>query len=441
MLYINNMNANGEKMILDKKLYDNYVKILENELVPALGCTEPIAIAYAAAKAREILGEFPDHVEMRCSGNIIKNVKGVTVPNSDGQKGIDVAAILGIVGGDASRELEVLESVKPEDVEKTRELAAAGYCTCTLQEDVANLYIVAKVCKGSHYAEVTIINRHTYITKIVKDDAILFEVAVSEESSNYVDKSLLNVKDILEFANTVDIDDVRAVLKRQIDMNSAIADEGLMHPYGAQIGRTLLQVYGDDVKIRAKARAAAGSDARMGGCSLPVVINSGSGNQGMTVSLPVIEFAKSLFCTEEQLYRALVVSNLVAIHQKKYIGSLSAYCGAVSAACGSGAAITYLYGGSYEDISATIVNTIGNVGGIVCDGAKSSCAAKIASAVDAAILGHFLGRKHHWFQPGEGIVQKDVEGTIKSMGYIGRVGMKDTDKQILNIMIDQVKVD
>ena len=249
------------------------------------------------------------------------------------------------------------------------------------------------------------------------------------------------MKDILEFANTVDIDDVRAVLKRQIDMNSAIADEGLMHPYGAQIGRTLLQVYGDDVKIRAKARAAAGSDARMGGCSLPVVINSGSGNQGMTVSLPVIEFAKSLFCTEEQLYRALVVSNLVAIHQKKYIGSLSAYCGAVSAACGSGAAITYLYGGSYEDISATIVNTIGNVGGIVCDGAKSSCAAKIASAVDAAILGHFLGRKHHWFQPGEGIVQKDVEGTIKSMGYIGRVGMKDTDKQILNIMIDQVKVD
>ena len=396
---------------------------------------------------------------MRCSGNIIKNVKGVTVPNSDGQKGIDVAAILGIVGGDASRELEVLESVKPEDVEKTRELAAAGYCTCTLQEDVANLYIVAKVCKGSHYAEVTIINRHTYITKndhyaevtiinrhtyitkIVKDDKILFEAAVSEESSNYVDKSLLNVKDILEFANTVDIDDVRAVLKRQIDMNSAIADEGLMHPYGAQIGRTLLQVYGDDVKIRAKARAAAGSDARMGGCSLPVVINSGSGNQGMTVSLPVIEFAKSLFCTEEQLYRALVVSNLVAIHQKKYIGSLSAYCGAVSAACGSGAAITYLYGGSYEDISATIVKTIGNVGGIVCDGAKSSCAAKIASAVDAAILGHFLGRKHHWFQPGEGIVQKDVEGTIKSMGYIGRVGMKDTDKQILNIMIDQVKVD
>lgn len=426
--------------MLDKKLYDNYVQILKNELVPALGCTEPIAIAYAAARAREVLGDFPDHVDMRCSGNIIKNVKGVTVPNSGGMKGIDVAAILGIVGGDASRELEVLESVLPEHIEKTRELAAAGYCTCTLQEDVANLYIVATARKGEHYAEVTIINRHTYITRIVRDGEVLYETAVSQESDEYVDKSLLNVKDILAFADTVRIEDVKEVLDRQIEMNSAIADEGLMHPYGAQIGRTLLQVYGDDVKVRAKARAAAGSDARMGGCSMPVVINCGSGNQGMTVSLPVIEFARSLFCSKEKLYRALVVSNLVAVHQKKYIGSLSAYCGAVSAACGSGAAITYLYGGDYEEISATIVNTIGNVGGIVCDGAKSSCAAKIASAVDAAILGHFLGHKHHWFQPGEGIVQRDVEETIKSMGYIGRVGMKDTDKQILNIMIDQVDI-
>ncbi len=427
--------------MLEKKLYDNYVQILKNELGPALGCTEPIAIAYAAAKAREVLGCFPDHVDMRCSGNIIKNVKGVTVPNSDGMKGIDVAAILGIVGGDASRELEVLESVTQEHLTKTRELVESGYCTCSLQEDVANLYIVATVKKDEHYAEVTIINRHTYITRIVKDGEVLFETAASEESRDYVDKSLLNVKDILEFANTVQIEDVKEILDRQIEMNSAIADEGLIHPYGAQIGRTLLQVYGDDVKIRAKARAAAGSDARMGGCSMPVVINSGSGNQGMTVSLPVIEFAKSLFCSQEKLYRALVLSNLVAIHQKKYIGSLSAYCGAVSAACGSGAAITYLYGGGYDEISATIVNTIGNVGGIVCDGAKSSCAAKIASAVDAAILGHFLGHKHRWFQPGEGIVQEDVEGTIKSMGYIGRVGMKDTDKQILNIMIDQVDID
>ena len=433
---ISNMNKREERMNVDKKLYNNYVKILKNELVPALGCTEPIAIAYAAAKAREVLGEFPDHVEMRCSGNIIKNVKGVTVPNSDGQRGIDVAAILGIVGGDASRELEVLESVKPEDVEKTRELAAAGYCTCTLQEDVANLYIVAKVCKNDHYAEVTIINRHTYITKIVKDDKILFEAAVSEESSNYVDKSLLNVKDILEFANTVDIDDIRAVLKRQIDMNSAIADEGLMHPYGAQIGRTLLQVYGDDVKIRAKARAAAGSDARMGGCSLPVVINSGSGNQGMTASLPVVEYAKELNVGYEKMIRAVALSDLVTIHLKSGIGRLSAYCGAVSAGCGCGAGIAYLYGGGLKEIEHTIVNSIAIDSGMVCDGAKASCAAKIASAVDAGILGYHMYKNGQQFRAGDGLVTKGVEETIRNIGILAREGMRETDREILHIMCD-----
>ncbi|MDD7740856.1 MAG: L-serine ammonia-lyase, iron-sulfur-dependent, subunit alpha [Lachnospiraceae bacterium] len=426
---------------MDKLLYNNYVKILKNELVPALGCTEPIAIAYAAAKAREVLGQMPESIELCCSGNIIKNVKGVKVPNSNGLKGIDVAATLGVVGGRADRELEVLEDVTQEDIEKTKELVAAGFCTCTLKEGVENLYIVARVAAGEHSAEVTIVNRHTLISRIVKDGEVLYSIAANEESPEYVDKSLLNVRDILLFADEVDLEDVREVLTRQITMNSAIAEEGLSHPYGAQVGRTLLKEYGNDVKIRARARAAAGSDARMGGCSLPVVINSGSGNQGMTVSLPVIEFAKELKVSEEKLYRALVVSNLIAIHQKKYIGSLSAYCGAVSAACGAGAAITYLYGGDYEDVSFTIVNTIANVGGIVCDGAKSSCAAKIASAVDAAIMAHFMGMNHRTFQPGEGIVQEDVEGTIKSMGYIGRVGMKDTDTEILNIMIDRVDID
>ena len=426
---------------MDQKIYDNYLKILTHELVPALGCTEPIAIAYASAKAREVLGEMPDAIELCCSGNIIKNVKGVKVPNSNGLKGIDVAATLGVVGGRADKELEVLESITPKDIEKTKELVAKGFCTCTLKEGVENLYIVAKVIKGAHSAEVTIINRHTLITRIVKDGKVLFELAASEDSPEYVDKKLLNVKDILEFADEVKIGEVKEILDRQIQMNSAIAKEGLTHPYGAQVGQTLLKVYGNDVKVRARASAAAGSDARMGGCSMPVVINSGSGNQGMTVSLPVIEFAKELKVSQEKLYRALVVSNLIAIHQKKYIGSLSAYCGAVSAACGSGAAITYLYGGDYEDVSYTITNTIGNVGGIVCDGAKSSCAAKIASAVDAAILAHSMGMQHRGFQPGEGIVQKDVEGTIKSMGYIGRVGMKDTDTEILNIMIDRIDVD
>ncbi|MEG1848331.1 MAG: L-serine ammonia-lyase, iron-sulfur-dependent, subunit alpha [Lachnospiraceae bacterium] len=426
---------------MNEDLYKAYVKILKNELVPALGCTEPIAIAYATAKAGSVLGYFPESIELRCSGNIIKNVKGVTVPNSGGLRGIEVAATLGVVGGDADKELEVLESITQKDIEKTKELVAAGFCSCTLEEGVENLYIVAKAIHGNHYAEVTIINRHTLITRIEKDGEVLFEHAVSEQSPNHVDKSLLKVKDILEFADCVQIEDIKEVLDNQMTMNTAIAEEGLKHPYGAQVGRTLLEVYGEDVKIRARAKAAAGSDARMGGCSLPVVINSGSGNQGMTVSLPVIEFAKELGVSKDKLYRALVVSNLVAIHQKKYVGSLSAYCGAVSAGCGSGAGITYLYGGGYEEVSLTIVNTIANVGGIVCDGAKPSCAAKIASSVEAAILAHFLGREHRTFLPGEGIVKEDVESTIRSMGYIGRVGMKNTDTEILNVMIDRVSVE
>ena len=426
---------------MDQKLYDSYVKILKNELVPALGCTEPIAIAYAAAKAREVLGEMPESIELCCSGNIIKNVKGVKVPNSNGLKGIDVAATLGVVGGCAERELEVLEDVTEADIEKTKELVQQGFCTCTLKEGVENLYIVAKVIAGEHSAEVTIVNRHTLISRIVKDGEILYQIAAHEDSPEYVDKSVLNVKDILEFADTVKIEDVKEILDRQITMNSAISDEGLRHAYGAQVGRTLLNEYGDDVKIRARAHAAAGSDARMSGCSLPVVINSGSGNQGMTVSLPVIEFAKEWNVSQEKLYRALVVSNLIAIHQKYYIGSLSAYCGAVSAACGAGAGITYMYGGTYQQVSLTIINTLGNVGGIVCDGAKPSCAAKIASSVDAALMAFQLSIQNKSFLPGEGIIKDDIEETIKSMGYIGRVGMRATDTEILNVMIDQADID
>jgi L-cysteine desulfidase len=425
---------------MDQKLYDSYVKILKNELVPALGCTEPIAIAYAAAKAREVLGEMPESIELCCSGNIIKNVKGVKVPNSNGLKGIDVAATLGVVGGCAERELEVLEDVTEADIEKTKELVQQGFCTCTLKEGVENLYIVAKVIAGEHSAEVTIVNRHTLISRIVKDGEILYQIAAHEDSPEYVDKSVLNVKDILEFADTVKIEDVKEILDRQITMNSAISDEGLRHAYGAQVGRTLLNEYGDDVKIRARAHAAAGSDARMSGCSLPVVINSGSGNQGMTVSLPVIEFAKEWNVSQEKLYRALVVSNLIAIHQKYYIGSLSAYCGAVSAACGAGAGITYMYGGTYQQVSLTIINTLGNVGGIVCDGAKPSCAAKIASSVDAALMAFQLSIQNKSFLPGEGIIKDDIEETIKSMGYIGRVGMRATDTEILNVMIDQADI-
>lgn len=426
---------------MDKKIYDAYVRILKKELVPALGCTEPIAIAYAAAKAAEVLGEFPRHISMRCSGNIIKNVQGVTVPNSNGMRGIEAAATLGVVGGDASRELEVLESVTEEDVKRTGELVREGFCECSLQENVANLYIVARAETDAHYSEVTIINRHTLITRIEKDGEVLYRHDIEETGDGNDDKSLLSVRGILEFAGAVELDDIRDVIGRQIACNIAISDEGLQSGYGAEVGRTLIQVYGNDVKARARARAAAGSDARMGGCAMPVVINSGSGNQGMTVSLPVIEFAREWKKSEEELYRALVVSNLIAIHQKKYIGSLSAYCGAVSAACGAGAGIAWLDGGDYEVVSTTIVDTIANVGGIVCDGAKSSCAAKIASSVEAAIMAWSLAKAHHSFQPGEGLVKHDVECTIKNVGYIGRVGMKDTDTQILNIMIDRIRLD
>lgn len=426
---------------MNSSIYNNYLNILKCELVPALGCTEPIAIAYAAAKARQVLGCFPSRVEMHCSGNIIKNVKGVTVPNSGGLKGIDIAALLGIIGGNADKALEVLEGITEEHIARAKELAEQNICKCVLVENEANLYIVAKLFSGEQSAEVTIVDTHTNITRIVKNGEVLFEHEVERRcQEKEIDRSQLTVKGILDFANQVAMEDIEEVIGRQVKMNSVIAQEGLDNNYGAQIGKTLMQTRGKSVATRACARAAAGSDARMGGCSLPVVINSGSGNQGLTVCLPVVAYAQEWEVSKEKLYRSLVVSNLIAIHQKKYIGSLSAYCGAVSAACGAGAGITYMYGGTYEQVSLTIINTLGNIGGIVCDGAKSSCAAKIASSVDAALMAFNMSVRNKSFLPGEGIIKGDVEETIKSMGYIGRVGMKMTDTEILNIMIDRVDV-
>lgn len=415
------------------------VEILKKELVPALGCTEPIAIAYAAAKARQVLGQFPEHINICCSGNIIKNVKGVMVPNSNGLKGVDVAAVLGVVGGDADKELEVLQNVTQEHINQTKELLEQGYFSCELKENVANLYITATVTADGHSASVTIINRHTLITEIVRDGEVLYQTRQRQEEQKEVTDWPLSIREILEFAQCVDLQMVTPVLKRQIDMNRAIAEVGLNQTYGEQVGKTLLHLNPENVMFRARAFAAAGSDARMGGCSLPVVINSGSGNQGMTVSLPVIEYARVWAATEDRLYRALLISNLTAIHIKHYIGSLSAFCGAVTASCGAGAAITYLAGGSYDQICGTITNTLANVGGIVCDGAKASCAAKIASAVDAAILGYHMSMQGRVFPAGDGTIQEDIELTIKSIGHVGRVGMKETDIEILNIMMDHVK--
>ena len=422
---------------MDERTYKRYVKILREEPVPALGCTEPIAIAFAAAKAREVLGKMPDHMEVFCSGNIIKNVKGVVVPNSGGMRGMDVAAVLGIVGGCADQELAVLESIKPEHIEQMKQLLNNNFCTCNLAVDVPNLYIRIRVWAGQEDAVVEIRDHHTNITRIEKNGTVLLqkEEERQEDDQEKAEEACLTVKGIIEFADQVNIADVKDVLDRQISCNTAISEEGLRNCYGAAIGKTILESYPNDVKARAKAAAAAGSDARMNGCSMPVIINSGSGNQGMTVSLPVIEYAKELKVSEEELYRALIVSNLVAIHQKYYIGDLSAYCGVVCAATGSGAAITYMKKGTYQQISDTITNTIANIGGMVCDGAKASCAAKIASAVEAAILGHCMSMNQRCFQEGEGLVKENVEKTIESIGKVGREGMRETDLKILNIML------
>jgi Uncharacterized conserved protein len=424
-------------MGLDTHTYHEYVTILEKELVPALGCTEPIAIAYASAVAKKTLGCIPEKIIAACSGNIIKNVKSVIVPNSGGLKGIEAAATIGAIGGNPDKKLEVLTDVTEEDIKRTRELLKTDYCSVEVLNGVANLHIIITATAGEEKAVVEIIDTHTNIVRIEKNDQVIFKSSEKNSKNEYqqIDWDCLNIEDILEFANTVRLEDVKEILDRQINYNTTISNEGLTHQYGANIGKTLLDEYGNSIRVRAKAKAAAGSDARMSGCVLPVVINSGSGNQGMTVSLPVIEYAKELEVGSEKLYRALVVSNLIAIYLKSGIGRLSAYCGAVSAACGSGAAITYLYGGDYDHICKTITNTLANISGIVCDGAKPSCAAKIATSVDAAIMAHYLSMGDNAFTSGEGIVKDDVEKTIDSVGRLARDGMKETDVEVLKIMV------
>ena len=428
---------------MDKLQEKQLVDLLYSELVPALGCTEPIAIAYAAAKARQVLGMMPEHIDICCSGNIIKNVKGVLVPNSGGMKGVGAAAVLGVVGGNADLALEVLSEVTDAHIAETKNLLENGFFSCQLQEGGANLYIVATVTADGHTASVTIVNRHTMIAEMTRDGQVIYQLSQYAEAQKEKEQAkpwTLTMEGILDFANTAELEAVRPLLDSQIEMNTAIAREGLSNVYGAQVGRTLLDCYPEDVRTRARAYAAAGSDARMGGCSLPVVINSGSGNQGMTVSLPVLQYAEKWGISDEKKYRALLISNLTAIHLKHYIGSLSAFCGAITAACAAGAAITYMAGGTFTQICNTIINTLANVGGVVCDGAKASCAAKIASAVDAAILGHQMSMMGRSFPGGDGIIQDNIEDTIKSIGYVGRVGMKETDIEILNIMMDHVEL-
>ena len=422
---------------MDRNLCQTYIDILREELVPAMGCTEPIAVAYAGAIARRTLGALPTQVELVVSGNIIKNVKSVIVPHTGGRKGLRTAVAAGLCCGDADRELEVLSSVTGEQLAALDDFLSACAFHISESDAVCPFDIQLTISNGNDRAFVRIIGHHTNVVSVRRNEEVLvdepFVDAVAPAPKN---RELLTVEHIVAFADEVELDAVRAPLQRQIDFNMAIAEAGLEERYGASIGKILLKSYGDSVQNRAKAWAAAGSDARMNGCELPVVINSGSGNQGMTASIPVIIYAKELGVTEEQLLRALVVSNLVTIHLKSGIGSLSAYCGATSAGAGAGAGICYLYGGRYGEIAHTIVNTLAINSGMICDGAKSSCAAKIASSVEAGLLGMQMNRHDSQFYGGDGIVVKGVENTIRAVSLLAREGMRATDDKIIDLMME-----
>ncbi len=419
---------------MDERIYSTYVQILKEELVPAMGCTEPIALAYCASLCHDLLDDDIVSVHIGVSGNIIKNVKSVIVPNTDGLKGIEASVAAGIVGGDSQKVLEVISHVTAKQKENMKVfLETIPMKVEPLESDYA-LDIEITIQGKNHTAKVRIAGYHTNVILKQRDQQTLFESGVMNKDVSTTDRSLLSIENICEFANIVQLDDVKDVLERQIAYNMAIAKEGLTHDWGANIGKILLKTYGDDVKTKAKAYAAAGSDARMSGCELPVIINSGSGNQGMTASLPVIVYALEEKKSHDLLLRALVVSNLCTIHQKTGIGRLSAYCGAVSAGIGAGCGIAYLDGGDYNAIAHTLVNGIAIVSGIVCDGAKPSCAAKIASSVDAGILGYYIYKNNCEFKGGDGLVCKGVENTIHNIGRLSQEGMKETDKEIIKIM-------
>ena len=420
------------------KRYKAYLEILREELIPAMGCTEPIAIAYAAARAGEVLGRRPDRVFIQVSDNILKNAKSAVVPNTGNLRGIEASAAAGIIAGDSEKGLEVISSVNDKGQREIKTfLESTEIKVCKARSNKSFDLLVTVFGRGSK-ASVQIADFHTNITLITKDDQIVYQNQACDEinTSSLTDRSVMNVNDILEFAESVKLSDVEDLLQRQIEFNTKIAVEGLKGDWGANVGSVLLEAWGDDVKVRAKALAAAGSDARMSGCELPVVIVSGSGNQGITASVPVIEYANELGVDNETLIRALVVSNLVTIHQKTGIGRLSAYCGAVSAGVGAGAGITWLHGGRFEEVAHTIVNALATVSGIICDGAKPSCAAKIATSIEAGLLGFHMYQRGQQFYGGDGIVTKGVENTIANIGKLGRDGMRETDKEILRIMLE-----
>lgn len=418
----------------EDSLYSIYVQILKEELVMAMGCTEPIAISYACAKATQVLDHLPDRIVVKASGSIIKNVKSVIVPHTNGLKGIEVAAAAGALYGDADTKLEVLSRATREQIEELPEYVQNTNITVQHIEQGHVFDLEIHVYYEQEHASVRIVDTHTNIVQIEKNWQVIFEDKTTSLELK-ADHSALIMKQIWDFSQTVDIDDVKEILDRQITCNMAIANEGIHNSYGANIGHVILNMDSDCVKTRAKAYAAAGSDARMNGCELPVVINSGSGNQGITCCVPVVVYAKELDCTQEQLYRALVLSNLTAIYIKTGIGTLSAFCGAVSAGAAAGAGIAYLHNGTYKEIQHTIVNALAILSGTICDGAKASCAAKIASSVDAGIMGYYMYKNKQQFYAGDGIVAHSVDETIQNIGTLGSQGMLQTNDKIIEMMI------
>ena len=427
-------------MLSSDPRYGNYLKILQEELVPATGCTEPIAIAYGAAKARELLGVLPESVLVEASGNIIKNVKSVVVPNTNSLKGIEAAAAAGIVAGQSDKILEVISEVTPAQRAEIRVYLADHPIVVKPAEGDKVFDILITLRAENNHVKLRISDYHTHIVYIEKNGEVLFqsgEVLSDSARDMLTDRSCLSVEGVLDFASTCNLEDVRALIERQIDYNYAIAEEGMRHSWGANIGSVLKEHYGVGIYSRARYMAAAGSDARMSGCEMPVIIVSGSGNQGITASVPVVEYAKELNVSRDQMVRAVLLSDLLTIHLKTGIGRLSAYCGAVSAGCSAGAAIAYLHGGGFREIAHTLVNSLAIVSGMICDGAKASCAAKISAAVDAGLVGYSMFRSGQQFRGGDGIVTKGVEDTIRNIGRLGRLGMRETDREIIRIMTNQ----
>lgn len=412
-----------------------FLEILKEELIPAMGCTEPISLAYAAAKARQILGTAPEQIIAKCSGNMIKNVRCVQIPNSAGMVGIEAAVTLGAFGGDSERNMEVLETVTEEHRQMVREFVKQGNCQVEYLDSDIPLHFIIEEYAGKDVISVEVRYSHINLYAICKNGKALLQKAANQEEVYRTDRSELSIDNIKEFADQVELEAIKPIFERQIRCNMDIAYEGMAGNYGLGIGKVIRASYAESALTRMKAYAAAASEARMEGCDMPVIINSGSGNQGIASSVPVIVYARENSIPQEKLYRALAFSSLLTIHQKEFIGKLSAFCGAVSASCASGAAITYIVGGTITQIKNTIDNTLANIPGIICDGAKASCAAKIATSLDAAMMAHYLAMQGKSYSAFTGILKEGAEETISCVGYIGKVGMHQTDKDIIKMML------